>query len=384
MQDPICAITADNHLRANVWSKHPEIYGDAYESFQQIINTCLNRQLPLVLLGDTFDNSHPDSRDIVFFSQCMTMMRGNNLPVYYIQGNHDLASPGWPSIHPHCIAVDSTQFSLGPFTCYGLDFRKATELRDALASIPVDEIDLLFTHQSWVEIQKVGSTDAAFTDLPPVKDKKKTPLVLVTGDYHVHGVFQGLNADGMTQVAYSPGSTCMQKINEQSDKFFCLLYDEDHYPLFESQPLKTRRCYTFNCRDEAEFSRDLEAARKLISAEPDESLPYTLQKPLLRIRYDDRIQDAYARMRYVVADQAHLFDEPQHTIDTTEIAQSDTPIAAFENLLSAVSHLAEVSHIDSAGLQSLLRANDPKKEIAALFKDYLATTSTALEKPGEN
>lgn len=380
MSTPLAVITADNHLRPNTWSKHPELRGDSYVSFEHVVSYCVEHKLPLFLLGDTFDATNPPADAVVFFATQIDRMARAGLAVYFIKGNHDDALTAWPQVHKHCRSLDQQKVNLGPFTIYGLDFYPAGELAEKLQQIPIDGVDILMFHQSWAEVQRIGHTDGSISQIP-LASNGQIPVVF-TGDYHVHKRYDVTTPQGVTVPVFSPGSTSMQALNEDPHKQFFVLGCEGRQAQVHSVSLPTRLFYGFDARSPDDFERVIAEVRsraelKAVGA----GLPEPIQKPILRVKFDDRIPEAYARLVEAAGDSFHVFDEPQHVSEDVVIDLVATPEGAFDSLLTAIGQLSAPGSEQYNGVRRLLESSDPKAELAAMYQEYLQRHGQA--QPGQ-
>lgn len=363
-KQPLCAFTGDNHLRPVTWIKHPTLFGDAYESWRQIITACEERRLPLVLLGDLFDSTRPDSHSVGVYLHGMMRMERAGLAVYYIEGNHDVADPPWASLTPWARPVG--QFTLGGIKAYGLSFVNSTQLPEELARIPAGT-QLLLSHQSWLEIQRVGHTDGQFGMIPH-------GLTMIVADYHVCGIYRGKAGNGEDVVAYSPGSTAMQALNEPPDKYFGILYDDMSV---EWVQLETRPCALLTCNTPEELD-DLVARIPggLTTARP---FSPDIQKPILRVRYNDMLPEAYSRLTAAAGEQYHLFLEPQRQVTTQVIDVEAVPQTAFQSLVTAIGELCTPDSPEHRAARRLLESNAPQQELEAIYREYLAANANTQQ-----
>lgn len=195
------------------------------------------------------------------------------------------------------------------------------------------------------------------------------PLVL-TGDYHVTGAYSDHGPAGVPVMAYSPGSTCLQALNEAPNKFLGIVNAVP--PGVDWVQLPTRPIYRYNCQDEASFAVALAEIREPL---PNAThLPEEIQKPILQVRFSDKLQEAYSRIVAAAGDRYHLFDEPQHVADETVVdAAVATPQGAFDSLVSAVLELSPAGSALQNGARRLLESVDPQAELAAMFKEFEST-----------
>ncbi len=364
MPKPILVFTGDNHLRPTTWVRHPTLYGDAYVAWRQIITYCVDQKLPLALLGDFFDSKRPDSQSVGNYTWATNMMWRAGLHMYYVEGNHDKADPPWCSIDPYPQALGRTEIAGIPF--YGLSFTSKDLLPQELANIP-PETRVFLAHQAWLEIQRVGHTDGSFSMLPH-------GLVMLTGDYHVCGTWQGTAANGQQVVAYSPGSTALQALNEPPAKFFGVLFDD---LTVEWVPLITRTLISITC--------DTPAALDELVPQLQVGLPVTnsgypeLAKPIVRVRYNDALPSANLRLIDAAGDKFHLFLEPQHAAPLDITVAADLP-TTFESLMSAVTELSGENERLKMDGQRLLRTptiDELKRIHNACEETYTSRVSTA-------
>lgn len=365
-KQPICAFTGDNHLRPQTWAKHPSLFGDAYESWRQIITQCETRRLPLVILGDLFDSTRPDSYSVGVYLHGLTRMEQARLAVYYIEGNHDVADPPWASLTPWARPV--RRFTLGDIQFYGLSFVSSALLPEELSRIPVGT-RVLLSHQSWLEIQRVGHTDGQFGMIPH-------GLTMLVADYHVCGTYNGKAGNGEDVIAYSPGSTAMQALNEPQDKYFGILYDDLSV---EWVKLETRPCVLVACNTMEELD-DLVAR---IPAGLTTAQPFCpdIRKPILRIRYNDTLPEAFSRFTAAAGEQYHLFLEPQRQLTTQVIDIEAVAQTSFQSLVTAIGELCAPDSPEHQAARRLLESNTPQQELETIFKEYLAAHASTQPTP---
>lgn len=355
MPNPCFIFTADNHLRPRTWSKHPTLAGDAYISFLQIVDFSIAQKLPIVQLGDLFDSEHPDSETVGMYMYQIQRLENNLIRLYYIRGNHDDTVPAWPGLSEWAVAIDGPT-RINGIDVYGFDYQNTEALADRLAKLPVNA-SVVLTHQSWAEIQRVGHVDGSFSMLP-------RGVVMLTGDYHICNRYEGLAANGETVVAYSPGSTAMQALNEPPAKYFGVLYDDLSVTWHQ---LQTRPFISCVCRTDADMQVLL---NEIIPTQAyNRGLPDGIAKPILQVKYDDSIPEAYNRMLAVVGDRYHFFPEPQHATTTQIIDTESLNGEVFDNLESAIGLCCQDQAV-YADLMRLYRSQAPAAEIDKMFKEF--------------
>ena len=157
----------------------------------------------------------------------------------------------------------------------------------------------------------------------------------------------------------------MQALNEEPVKqFYVLCTDDDNAPCFESEILSTRRFHQSSPRTEEEFGH------LIAELQAEAPRPGWAPKAILRVRFNDEIPDALARLHAAVGDNWHLFDEPQRVTEEVVVDNTNTREGAFDSLLSAVGELCGDDTATYDGVRRLLESTDPKAELAQLFEEF--------------
>lgn len=313
MVTSLAIVVGDTHLAERTWSGRRTLTGDSFNSFLQATTEAIRRRLPMVLLGDIFDAKNLSSGVLQFFCDQMNKLQEQNIPVYYVQGNHDCVTPPWPAVHKWPIHINAMCVRLGTFPgqqcdCYGLDYFPVARYAAELARIP-ETAKVLFTHQAWADFGKMGSSDAAMSQMLP------RGITVATGDLHIAMYSRGVAANGDAVLLMSPGATCMQAINEPQQHFiYEMKLQPDGVVSFDPIPLWTRLVREFVCTSQAEF----DAAVLQIAGLPKSIIPagtvlYAIDTPIVRVRYPISVsEDSYVRLVAAAAKSgAHLFTDPQ-------------------------------------------------------------------------
>lgn len=366
------AFTADLHLQPNAWANRPEIRGDAYESLRQIVDYCITHDLCLLIGGDAFDRRRPDSESLVAsYIREMKRMADACLNVFYIQGDHDFAEVPWlAAAAPWATHLHGISFTIGGYRIRGIDWTPKERLAEELAKLTPDD-RIVMMHQRWDELQGIGSTDGSVSQIPYAH-------VLLTGDYHGHRYPEMIrgeprNAQGEPLKIYSPGSTCMQAIDEQPEKFFFVF---DEHLGCTSIPLLTRNCRSYRLESpehldnmvrylEGDFLSEITIASWLNPRE---------WKPLLRIQYRDDIPNAYTRLLQAAGNKCHLFLDPQRVVQEIVINEQAAPEGAFDTLVTAVDQLAANDEDVRTGVRRLLESKDQPVELGTMREEFFAKT----------
>ena len=152
---PIAAFIADTHLSSSgsAWAGSV-IRGDAEAAVRFFAEYCAKNKIPGFGAGDLFDRSLNRSAVLEIATRALQPFTESGLTFYYIKGNHDPDSPPWLTFVSGTHYIDNTLVELGnDYAVYGLDYRSAVDLPDALQGIP-QEATILLAHQAWSEWNK--------------------------------------------------------------------------------------------------------------------------------------------------------------------------------------------------------------------------------------
>lgn len=371
---PLFVFCADLHLEDGAWSTRPGIYGDAYYSFQQIIEYCIEHRLPLILGGDILEKKQNLARPIAKLCAGLTQMQDEELEVFYIQGNHEYdRNAPWLSVHPWPIHIHNVLYNVRGAQVYGLDWLPRGEIQTALAAVP-ENTDILITHQVWKDFMgEIGRTECELTDVHHVQ-------TVLAGDFHVTKVAESTNAQGKPIKMLSPGSTAMQDMGEDSQKSFFVICEHEGQIVFSPEKLKTRGALTYVVKDAdvlddlcvGGFARDITA---LVSTAQTAGYHSDVQKPLVKVKFDKRLPDAYLRITTAIGERAHLFCE---ALSEKAAPKTVAPRTAAKNdLVAATADLLGDQTAAYKLAEALLNADDPSKEFDAQFLKYMGASDDA-------
>jgi len=366
----VAVFFADSHIQERIWS-HRAIEGDAYHSFRQIVDYAIDRAVPLIGAGDLIDRQRNTSDPIVFINKHMDRLESVSCPFMFVQGQHELQDRPWFNTHRSPRHIHGKLVELGDFLIYGLDFQPAGNLQQALDRIPKGA-DILVAHQVWGDFMgDIAKPQGGFHDVPEVS-------MVFTGDYHQREERELRGKDGQAMKVVSPGSTCLQAINEPADKYFYVLYDDGE---FEAVRLKTRPVVEsgnlLSGSDLEDFIERWSSLSDELSAKADE-LPSEIAKPLLRVTYSYRLEGAQRRIQNVVGHDAHIFwkELPPERLDVSERRQrreqtgkphTTTLAGRLDDYLEEVGKPAI-----SADCHRLLQAEDVDAELRRMREEALS------------
>ena len=375
---PLFVFCADLHLEDGAWSTRPAIYGDAYYSFEQIVDYCIAQKLPLIMGGDILERKQNLARPIAKLCAGLTRMQQANVRAYYIQGNHEYdRNAPWLSIHPWPLHLHDSGVQLHDVGIWGLDWLPKGDIQTAFQEVPADT-DILITHQVWKDFMgNVGRTECELTDVHHVG-------IVLAGDFHVTKTIKAVNAQGNPVQMLSPGSTAMQDIGESPEKFFLVISKtDDGQIVFEQQPLKTRQFlkYTVETQEELDdlcSGQLMTAIDEAVAQAKADGVPEYIQKPLVRVKFNKQLPDAYLRLLTAAGEAAHMFCDAladkarERPASASRATVSNTLLSALEDLLGPGTEEYKLA-------ASLVSATDPNKELDMQFKQYVEDTGEVTD-----
>jgi|688.fasta_scaffold22813_7 hypothetical protein len=381
---PLFVFCADLHLEDGAWTSRINIYGDAYYSFKQIVDHCIEHKLPLILGGDVLEKKSNAARPIAKLCAELTRMQDAKLPVYYIQGNHeyDRYAP-WLSVHPWPTHMHNLTVVFDNVSVHGIDWLPKGEIQKALKDVPATTA-VLVTHQVWQDFMgTVGRTECDLSEVHYAH-------TVLAGDFHVTKVAEGTNAQGKPIRMLSPGSTAMQDIGEEPEKFFFVIcVDEAGKIVFAPHRLQTRKFLSYVVKTAEELDelcagklanavdRVLQAARLYV--------PPELAKPLVRVKFNKNLPDAYLRITTAGADIAHLFCDAIADRDDENKDRPARPRDETKNdLLHAIAELLGDDTDEYRFAQEILAATNPKRLVESHLHEYVKGAGNAAITAGSS
>lgn len=298
--------SSDWHLSNQIWADRPQIFGDSFRASQQIVEFAVLQASPLLILGDLFNAKRPEPEAVACFCNQMDQLERRQIPVYVIQGQHELNRGEiiWAGVHGWPQHVHKQSFEIAGRKFYGLDWLPRGQLQEALAEIPPDT-EFLVCHQVWQEFMgTMCATDGSIAEVPHVK-------YVLTGDLHSHRVASFTGKSGQAVTVVSCGSTHMRALNEEYPKSFY------HFngTAFCSQPI-INRDFEHHEINTVEQLNEFIARQLFIQCRvPDRRPVWTI-----RVRMD--LPEWKAQLDSVIGDRAHVFYDPYQVYDeVVEVAE---------------------------------------------------------------
>ena len=350
-----CIFAADLHLQPCAWRGRASLRGDAYYALDQLVELSQRYGCPIVLGGDIFDSSRPDPESAERFRRFCTHVTGIGQQVWHILGNHDASDPGWPDVlgslrlRGHGL-VNGIRF-------YGLDYTPRSQLRAELSKVPADSI--LICHLAWKELAGGAHWEGSLVDVPCRH--------VLSGDLHKRMMIHE------PRLAFSPGSTCMQSIDEEHEKTVLYLDTTGGAVTGRMLPLRSRPVYrlkamTAQMLDEACVWLQTPGNRPV-----DATLPQEIQQPIVQVEYDPSLPRVSERLNLSAGQGVHLFLTARSRGNDDVVVSMSRPKVALATLDMFATVAQTAAPADADALVELLRAaTGSKQQVEALLKERRA------------
>ena len=226
------ALVSDVHLGTRQYGLK-ERYEDFLESFRKF-EMAIERERPdaVIIGGDLFDSPRPDAKSVFVAKNVVERIKISGIPVYGIDGNHDLADGYWlrtigakPLENGTVDVRDIAGVKVG-----GLNYRNGRDLVEEISRIADSgmKMDIMVAHFALAEMNGGGSADAGVREISPLLSKIGVKFMLMG---HVH-IPDAQKWNGVLYV--NPGSTEMKSSNEPREKYWFLVDTESH----EATPMR--------------------------------------------------------------------------------------------------------------------------------------------------
>jgi hypothetical protein len=357
---PIAVISSDWHMALNAWKKHPGIKGDAEFSLSQTVDIATHLGVPIIGAGDLFDVKTPDSYSVSAVARQMARMHEKGLPVYYVQGQHEMSDPAWMSLFPGCHNAHDKNFTIGSISFFGYDYFLPKSVEDSYNRFK--PADILITHQVWSEL--LPRHGQSFCCSYSLISQNNTYKAIVSGDYHSHFKDTIYNTGCLF---VSPGSSCLQDMNESPNKAIWVLTESME---FISVPIKARRLTNVVIQSDNDLFVSVSLADSLV----EDAFPNGIGKPIVRVKYNTEIKNVYAAMNNAYKDKAYLDFKPIMEDDITDEPIEHHPIKLITSSADEIfcESLEECLPSNHRGLSDIVRIwrtsnlDELRKEISTI------------------
>lgn len=232
---PIMAFCADLQARESAYKSIKELKGDDLFALRQVVDKCLELNVPLVLGGDQVDSPTISDEHTVLLRKELARMKQ---PVYYVDGNHER---GYRCLELEggnaavAVNLENAPVEVSGLKIRGFNWRSRRQWEDYLISNPIEPADIIILHGfaeqviPWLGLPK---DEKPICDLDLSWFDGQCKLALM-GDIHMEWDYRGPNN---TRFIYS-GSMWMHRVGEPQTKSFVLVFEDLS---IERIPLKCR------------------------------------------------------------------------------------------------------------------------------------------------
>lgn len=385
----VALLTADWHLQDRVWKDRPRLTGDAQESLRQIVSLALEQGCPVICAGDVVNRPRNDSGMVRWFREELERLHSNsNCRLLFVQGNHDLqeGQPPWPKVlDARSVYLPEEGYELANgWRVRGLDYQCEPERALRALSTLSASAEVVVLHQQLRELLPYGA-DFSAQELPV------GPRIYCCGDVHLATSGWVTLASGGTTCFVSPGSICLQSIDEDEQKSVYLLRADG---FLERRALLTRPVLRVRISAELQLAAECAVVERWLSeqARISENLPEALRWPIVVLKYDSqRAARAPEEFQSLCRDRAELFlrpvsfalpeaEEGSISLELPDLLRADPEGGAassseswnfsLRGLIDALYGEAEPRWLRQHLLR-LLEAADPQRELLALEQEFL-------------
>jgi hypothetical protein len=364
--NPVALFFADAHLDRHNWKNRPTLWGDSVHAFNFLCQKAISHGIPMIGAGDLIDVRRPEPFVIDNIRSALDNLNQNDVPFYYIQGQHELdrENPWLSSIHAHPQHINKMRIELEGFGIYGLDWTPADLLDEELSQIPSD-ISIFVCHQVWHEFMGDVSYEGTLRSV--------TVDTVVTGDFHETREILIDDTESSSSFVISPGSTNMRRITEPEKKYAFILHDNNQW---ERVYIPSRYVLRYEIRSEEDLvsvaSEIVEDISTVVKEHNEKyNLPNNLRTPIVSIKHWEDVDDVWNVINETCSGIAYTFfrvlsssNDSELIVEQQELQTllEEGPDACLKLLLNQDSDLYKL------GLR-FIRSHDPEKEILEVRKD---------------
>jgi hypothetical protein len=312
MKKPILAFCADLQARESAYKSVKELKGDDLYALRQVVDKCLELNIPLILGGDQVDSPTISDDHTVALRRELARMQQ---PVWYVDGNHERGY--------RCLSLEggtaavATNLEESPVEVSGLkvrgfNWRSRRMWEDYLQNNEIPKADIIVLH---------GFAEQVLSSLGLPKDEKpvcdynldwfdgKCQLALM-GDIHTEWDYRG---DKGTSFLYS-GSMWMHRVGEPETKSFVLVFEDLS---IERVPLVCRPYMQTNIKSEEDANKIIEWLDAASSRTDKQAMEVYMgsKLPRLHIVTPSDLNLAAERLIKKIEESAFVFRKVEHAHD---------------------------------------------------------------------
>lgn len=349
MKKPLFSVASDWHAEQRAWINRLSLEGDSFYALEQLAEHCQSYQTILLAPGDLVDCSRPDSATLAQLRRLI-----ESVPeIIYTQGQHEFSNPPLLSLWGRTQHLHQRSLIRHNLRLWGLDYQRPDLIPEAAQQAPA-AAEIILCHQSWKEVLPMGNCSLQVFTGPDLK-------FILTGDTHQHQHFLLPRPELKTVQVLSPGSTCLQSIDEEPDKRIFVIYDD---LTVGSVPLRSRRVQRLRIDSQQDVEDTLCFMDSLV--EPQGGVPESISVNILYVSCS--LPNVYKTIQQAVRGRAHLFWQDQ----TLVVPESQEKIAALESSFQElVQEICAGQPQTMNDLRRALHAEQPRQELRVMRREAL-------------
>jgi hypothetical protein len=305
-------LASDWHLSRLTWQHRPKIVGDSFFALAQVVDACIERRATLLAPGDLFDKDRPDSAAVACMSEQMSRMQAAGLLVYYVQGQHEKASPPWLHSHAWPEHLDDKVLRIpgvAGFIC-GIDWCPREVFAERIQAVQEDSARFLLCHQVWTEHM------GAVVTVPEANVHQLGNIEMsLSGDYHKHQITRWETQSGC-KLLVSPGAISVRNLGELGEKHIFYFNDDKFESVALGRRPQIRLAITAANLDQ------LGTVRSQL-AELGRPMPEYMRRPICVFQYPAELEGAFQRINELFGDCELWLEEQRSEISPQEIILSE-------------------------------------------------------------
>jgi len=246
-------ITGDAHLMTSIYTALNELADDSYTAFRQFTDLICEdiddnpdiEHKAVIFAGDISNKNFLNRKALKALNRLIKAMEARNVPILSIPGNHD---------EDHSLAalkgitdIQDKHYTLGDKVIAGIGYEPTSKLKDKLADLNKNPVDLVVTHTALNHIFTLPDVSKL-----SLEDLEEYPNIRNITAGHIHTTdISKMSNDGR---CVSPGSLHPTASNEVGPRGF-MIWDIGEEPQFKE--LELRPIAVFNIRKEEDL-KDIE------------------------------------------------------------------------------------------------------------------------------
>lgn len=312
MRKPIFAFCADLQARESAYKSVKELGGDDLFAIRQVVNRCIELDIPLILGGDQVDTPTISDEHTVALRKELARMKQS---VWFVDGNHErgfkrLSLEGGNAAV--AVNLEDSPVEVSGLKIRGFNWRSRRQWEEYLTQHQPEPADVVILHGfaeqviPWLGLPK-DEKPICDMDLDWFDGKYKLALM---GDIHMEWDYKGLKG---TRFIYS-GSMWMHRVGEPEAKSFVLVFED---LTIERIPLKCRPFLQSKIESEQDCARIQEWIDNAYN------LPYISELmefmgskiPRIHVNVPSNPEPKISAMIQAIENRAFLFKKVDHSHD---------------------------------------------------------------------